>query len=66
MKHLFTNQNFHKSKIPLFREFNFLQKDIYVNKGTLRICDIFIKFNSLIAPNIPQLVFDFITCSIVA
>ena len=63
MKYLFTNQNFHKSK--LFRGFNIPKKVIYVNKGTLRIfdnlCDI---FNYLIEPNILQLVFDFITYSI--
>ena len=41
MKYLFTNQNFHKSKLPLFREFNFLKKDIYVNKETLQVADIF-------------------------
>ena len=37
MKYLFTNQNFQKSKLPLFHELNFLKKDIYVNKGTLQI-----------------------------
>ena len=26
MKHSFTNQNFHKSKLTFFREFNFLNK----------------------------------------
>ena len=31
----FANQN------SLFREFNFLKRDIYVNKGTLQIFDIF-------------------------
>ena len=41
MKYLFTNQNVHKSKLPLFYEFNYLKKDIYVNKGTLWIFDIF-------------------------
>ena len=41
VKYLFTNQNFHKSELPLFREFNFLKKDTYVNKGTLQIFDIF-------------------------
>ena len=35
MKYLFTNQ------FPYFRGFNFLKKDIYVNKGTLGISDIF-------------------------
>ena len=37
MKYSFTNQNFHKSTLPLFREFNFLKKDIYVNKGAFRL-----------------------------
>ena len=41
MKHLFTNQNFHKAKFPLVFEFNFLKKNMYVNKGTLRTFDIF-------------------------
>ena len=41
MKYLFTNQNFQKSNRPLFHKFNFLKKDIYVNKGTLQISDIF-------------------------
>ena len=63
MKYLFTNQNFHKSKLLLFCDFNFLKKDIYV-KGTLQIFDII--FNNLIGPNILQLVFDFIAYSIVA
>ena len=41
MKYLITNRNYHKSKLALFREFNFLMnKDIYVNKGTLWIFDI--------------------------
>ena len=31
----------HKSKVPLFCEFNFLRKDTYFNKGTLWIFDIF-------------------------
>ena len=66
MKYLFTNLNFHKLKLPLFRKLNFLKKDIYVNEGTLRIFGIFIKFNSLTGPNILQLVFDFIIYSIVA
>ena len=66
MKYLFANQNFHKSKLPLFCEFNFVKKDTYVNKGTLQIFDIFIKFNYLIVPNILHLVFDFATYSIVA
>ena len=39
--------------------------DIYGNKGTLYIFDIFIKFN-LVGLNILQLVFDFVTYSIVA
>ena len=57
----------YKSKLPLFREFNFLKKDIYVNKGTEYYEYIFfIKFNYLIEPNILQSVFDFITYSIVA
>ena len=63
IKYLFTNQNFHKSK--LFREFNIPKKVIYVNKGILRILDnLFDIFNYLIEPNILQLVFDFITYSI--
>ena len=63
MKYLFTNQNFHKSK--LFRECNIPKKVIYVNKGTLRIFDNLCQiFNYLIEPNILQLVFDFITYSI--
>ena len=66
MKYLFANQNFHKSKLPHFCEFNFVKKDTYVNKGTLQIFDIFIKFNYLIVPNILHLVFDFATYSIVA
>ena len=37
MKYLFRNQNLHISKLPFFREFNFLKKDIYVKKGTLGI-----------------------------
>ena len=42
MKYLFTNQNFHKSKLPLnFCEFNFLKKNIYANNITLQIFDIF-------------------------
>ena len=41
MKYLFANQNFHKSKLPLFREFNFLKKNIYANNVTLQIFDIF-------------------------
>ena len=41
IKYLFRNQNFHKSKLPLFSEFNFLKKGIYVNKGTLQTFDIF-------------------------
>ena len=40
MKYLFTNQNFHSAKLPLFCEFNFLKKDIYVNKEKLQILDI--------------------------
>ena len=35
------NYNFHKSKLPLFREFNFLKEHIYVNKATSLTCDIF-------------------------
>ena len=35
MTYLFANQDFHKSKLPLFHGLNFLKKDIYVNKGTL-------------------------------
>ena len=34
MTYLFANQDFHKSKLPLFHGFNFLKKD-NVNKGTL-------------------------------
>ena len=30
-----------KSKLPFVHEFNFLSKDIYVNKGTLQMFDIF-------------------------
>ena len=41
MEYLITNQNFCKSKLPLFHEFNFLKKHIYANKATLRIFDIF-------------------------
>ena len=41
IKYLLTNQNFHKSINFHSREFNFLEKDIYVNKGTLQIYDIF-------------------------
>ena len=37
MKYLFTIQNFHKSKLPLFCQFNFLKNNIYVNKGTLQV-----------------------------
>ena len=66
MKYLFTNQNFQKSKLSLFQEFNYPKKDIYVNKVTLQIFDIFIKLNYLIGPNILQLAFDFITYSIIA
>ena len=66
MKYLFTNQNFQKSKLSLFQKFNYPKKDIYVNKVTLQIFDIFIKLNYLIGPNILQLAFDFITYSIIA
>ena len=41
MKHLLTNQNFYKFKVPLNGEFNFLKKDIYVNKATLQIYFLF-------------------------
>ena len=37
MKYLFTNQNFHKPKFPLFQGFNFLKKDIYVNPLTTNV-----------------------------
>ena len=43
MKYFFTNQNFYKSRLPLSREFNFLKKDAYVNRGTSQIFDIFYK-----------------------
>ena len=41
MKYLFKNQNLYKSKLLLFRKFNFLNKDIYVNKAKLWIFKIF-------------------------
>ena len=37
MKYMFTNQNSHMSKLPLFHEFNFMKRNIYVNKETLQI-----------------------------
>ena len=37
------NYNFHKSKLPLFHEFNFLKEHIYVNKAASLTCDIFHK-----------------------
>ena len=70
MKYLTTNQNFHKSEVSLFHvyngwhEFNFLKRCIYVNKATLLIFDIFIKFNYFIGTNVLQIVFHFITCSV--
>ena len=42
----------------------FSKKDIYVNKATLLIFGIFIKFYYFIGTNILQIVFDFITNSI--
>ena len=63
MKYLSTSQNFQKSKLPHFQEFDYPKKGIYVNKVTLQIFDIFIKLNYLIGPNILQLAFDFITYS---
>ena len=49
MKYLITNQNFCKSKLPLFHEFNFLKDNVYVNEATSLIFDrVFIKFNYLI------------------
>ena len=65
MKHSFTNQNFHKTYIFPWVHF-FWKRFIYVNKGTLRIFDIFYHVNYLIGPNILQLVFDLITYSKVA
>ena len=41
MENTCLNQVFHKWKLPLFFEFSFPKKDIYVNKGTLRMFDIF-------------------------
>ena len=70
MKYLTTNQNFYNSKLPLFaifrgwHEFSF-PKNIYVNKATLLIFDILIKFHFLIGTNILQMVFDFIIYAIV-
>ena len=62
MKYLITNQNFYRSKLPLFHEFNFLKEHIHVNKATLTF-DSFIQFNYLNGTNILQIVFDFITYS---
>ena len=64
VKYLISNQNIYKSKLPLFCKFDFLKKHIY-NKAMFLIFDVFIKFNYLIGPNIVQIVFDFITNSIV-
>ena len=41
MKYLNTNQNFYKSKLLIFHEFNFLKEHIYVNKATSLTFDIF-------------------------
>ena len=38
-----------------------MKKHISINKVTLQIIDTFIKFNHLIGPNIPQIVFDLVT-----
>ena len=58
MKYLITNQNFYKSKFPLFHEFTFLEKHVSVNKATLQIFDRFIiTFNYLFGPNILQIVY---------
>ena len=66
MKYLFTDQNFHISK--LFHEFNFLRTDIYVNKRKHYKYLIFfiVKFNYFTGPNILQIYFIFITYPIVA
>ena len=66
MKYLFTDQNFHISKLPLFHEFNFLRKDIYVNKRKHYKCLIFfiVKFNYFTGPY--NQYFIFITYPIVA
>ena len=46
---------------PLIHGCNIFKKGIYINKGTLRICHFFVKFDYSRGPNILQLVFDFIT-----
>ena len=53
----------YKSKHPLFQEFNFVKECIYVNKATS--LTFFTKFNYLNGTNIFQIVFGFITYSVV-
>ena len=60
----FTNQNFLFSMFYVDKS-NFQKINIYVNKATLLIFDIFIKFNDFIRTNIQKIMFDFITYSIV-
>ena len=37
MKYLFTNQKFHKSKLPLFREFSFLKFKYLIGPNILQL-----------------------------
>ena len=63
MKYLITNQNFYKSKLPLFHEFSFLKEDVHGNKATSLTFDSFIQFDYLNGTNTLQIVFDFIIYS---